>query len=295
MDKLKAMQLLVQVSELGSFSKVAEQCGTTKSMVSKQIAKLEEALGARLLQRSTRQLQLTPLGDAYLQRCRNILQQVDEAELHIQDELQLPKGKLRVNAPMALGLTALRPAISAFMQQYPDIELDIQLSDESLDLIQHNFDVGLRVASRSFDSPYVGRRLAHFDYRICASAAYLASHDPIRRASDLKKHNCFEYTYFRDKNLWPVGGQGIAISGQLKANSSVFLLEIIKLGEGIGFIPSFICQNALDTGELVEILAKTRKPKMTLYALYPERRFMPPRLARFLEFMAEHFKESGQA
>lgn len=293
MDKLKAMQLLLQVVELGSFSRVAEEQGTTKSMVSKQITRLEESLGARLLQRSTRHLQLTPLGETYLQRCRNILQQVDEAESRIQDELNHPRGRLNINAPMALGLTALRPAIAEFMALYPDIELNIHLTDESLDLIEHNFDVGLRVASRPFDSPYVGRPLTQFDYSLCASPEYLATHSPIKRADDLKKHNCFEYRYFRDKNVWPLGKNGVAISGQLKANSSVFLMEIIKRGTGIGFIPRFICQEALEKGELVELLATTTKPKMTLYALYPERHFMPPRLSRFIEFMADYFAKSS--
>ncbi|MBN7820065.1 LysR family transcriptional regulator [Bowmanella yangjiangensis] len=291
MDKLKAMQLFVRVAELGSFSRVAEQSASSKSMISKQISSLEDSLGARLLQRSTRRLQLTQLGEDYLVRCREILRQVEDSEAHIQEQQQEPKGRLRINAAMALGLTALAPAFAEFMRRYPHIELDIQFSDQAQDLLEHNFDLGLRVASQAFDSSYVGKTITQFSYSICAAPAYLAAHPPILKPDDLSHHQCFEYSYFRHKNHWPVGADGVAISGNMKANSSVFLLDMIKQGMGVGFIPRFISYPALQSGEVVEILTEAPKPLMTLYALYPVRHFTPPRLQRFIKFLQDWFAQ----
>lgn len=289
MDKFKAMQYFVRVADLGSFSKVAEQSGVSKSMLSKQISGLEAELGARLLQRTTRRLQLTQLGEDYLQRCREILRQLEDTEAHIQEQQQQPKGKLRINAAMALGLTSLAPAFAEFMRQYPDIELDIQLSDEAQDLLEHNFDLGLRVASQPFDSGYVGKAITQFNYTICASPAYLQQNGAINRPEDLLNHQCFEYSYFRSKNLWPVGEAGVPIGGSLKANSSVFLLDMVKQGMGVGFIPRFISHPALESGEVIEVLAAEPKPLMTLYALYPVRHFAPPRLTCFIAFLQQWF------
>jgi DNA-binding transcriptional LysR family regulator len=289
MDKLRAMQLFVRVAELGSFSQAAEQNGCSKSMISKQITALEAALGTRLLQRSTRRLQLTQTGTDYLQHCREILRQIEDSEARIQQQQQVPQGKLRINAAMALGLTALAPAFADFMRRYPQIELDIQLSDEAQDLLQHNFDLGLRVASQVFDSAYVGQTITQFSYSICASPQYLRQNGAINCPEDLLNHQCFEYSYFRHKHIWPVGNNGVPISGQLKANSSVFLLEMIKQGMGVGFIPRFISHQALQAGDVVEVLSGEHKPKMTLYALYPVRQFTPPRLTLFIEFLQNWF------
>ncbi|MBZ9611810.1 LysR family transcriptional regulator [Rheinheimera maricola] len=291
MDKLRAMQLFVRVAELGSFSQVAGQHGCSKSMLSKQISALEQTLGTRLLQRSTRRLQLTQAGEDYLQRCREILRQIEDTEARMQQQQQIPQGKLRINAAMALGLTALAPAFAEFMRLYPQIELDIQLSDEAQDLLQHNFDLGLRVASQTFDSAYVGQTITQFSYSICASPEYLRQHGAINCPEDLTNHQCFEYSYFRHKHIWPVGKDGVAIRGKLKANSSVFLLQMIKQGMGVGFIPRFISHQALQAGDVVEVLADEHKPKMTLYALYPVRQFTPPRLKLLIEFLQNWFSQ----
>lgn len=289
MDKLKAMQLYVRVVELGSFSRVAEQVGTSKSMISKQISALEESLGVRLLQRSTRRLQLTELGEEYLLHCRDILKQIEDSESQLQEFQHTVKGRLRVNAPMALGQTVLAPAIAAFMKQYPLIELDIEFSDMAQDLLEHNFDVGLRVASREFDSAYVGKKITEFTYSICAAPSYLAAHPAINTPLDLQHHHCFEYSYFRHKNYWPVGKEPVQINGPLKANNSVFLLEMVKQGLGIGFIPRFISYRALAKGEVVEILDKYPKPIMNLIALYPVRKHTPTKVRYFIEFLETWF------
>ncbi len=288
MDKLRAMQLFVRLADLGSFTRVAEQTNVSKSMISKEISRLEDALGARLLHRSTRNVQLTHVGQGYLQRAREILEKLQDADHFVQDVQQHPKGKLKINAPMALGLTHLSSLFSDFMKAYPEIELDIHLGDENVDLVEQGFDLGFRASSRPIDSNYVGRALTVFNYRVCVGQDYFEHHPTIKKPLDLQLHNCFVYSYFQGKNIWPID-EGIAINGTLRVNSTIYMMQAIKQNLGIGFIPDFVCQEALQTGEVVEVLKDSQKPKLTLYALYPVRHFVPAKLLQCIEFLETWF------
>ena len=292
MDKLRAIQLFVRLADLGSFTRVAEQTNASKSMISKEISKLEDSLGARLLHRSTRNVQLTHVGEGYLQRAREILGKLDDADNFVQDLQQHPKGKLKINAPMALGITDLSHLFSDFMEAYPDIELDIHLGDESVDLVEQGFDLGFRASSRPIDSNYLGRPLTRFKYRVCASADYIERHPDIKLPQDLKGYNCFVYSYFQGKNVWPIE-DGVSVQGTLRVNSTIFMMEAIKRGQGIGFIPDFVCRDAIEKGEVVEILENSNKPNLTLYALYPARHFVPPKLIQCIDYLERWFANKG--
>ncbi|NOU52168.1 LysR family transcriptional regulator [Pseudoalteromonas sp. JBTF-M23] len=290
MDKLRAIRLFVRLADVGSFTQVAELTNSSKSMISKEISRLENELGVRLLHRSTRNVQLTHIGQGYLQRAREILKKVDEADIFAQDLQQNIKGKLKINAPMALGITDLSIMFADFMEQNPDIELDIHLGDESIDLVEQGFDLGFRASSKPIDSNYVGRPLTQFNYKVCTTEKYLSQHPSIQSAHDLKLHNCFVYSYFQGKNVWPLDG-GVAIAGKLKVNSTIFMLESIKRGLGIGFIPDFVCQDAIRRGEIIEILPTAARPKLTLYALYPARQFVPTKLIQCIEYLELWFRD----
>jgi len=293
MDKLRAMQLFVRLAELGSFTRVAEQTNHSKSMISKEISRLEQSLGTRLLHRSTRNVRLTQLGEGYLQRAREILAKLEQADHFVQDLQQQPRGKLKINAPMALGITHLSTLFSDLMQAFPNIELDIHLGDENVDLVEQGFDLGFRASSRPIDSSYVGRPLTHFTYHVCVGPQYREEHPPINRPQDLKAHNCFVYSYFQGKNIWPIE-DGVAVQGNLRVNSTIFMLEAIKQGQGVGFIPDFVCSQALEKGEIVEVLANANKPQLTLYALYPARHFTPPILVQCIEYLEQWFQKIAQ-
>lgn len=293
MDKLRAIELFVRLADLGSFTRVAEQTNASKSMISKEIRRLEESLGARLLHRSTRNVRLTHVGEGYLQRARDILAKLDDANNFVQELQHSPRGKLKVNVPMVLGITDLSHMFADFMRAYPDIELDIHLGDEDVDLVERGFDLGFRAASRSFDSSYVGRPLTAFNYHVCASPDYLDTHPAIELPRDLQNHNCFVYSYFKGKDIWPIE-DGIAISGNLKVNNTLFMLEAVKSGLGIGFLPSFVCDNALKNKEVSEILASSEKPKLTLYALYPARHLVPAKIIQCIDFMEQWFSDKAQ-
>jgi len=292
-DKLRAMRLFVRLADLGSFTRVAEQSDVSKSMISKEVRRLEDDLGARLLHRSTRNVQLTHVGESYLQRAREILARVDEADSFVRDLQHTPRGKLKINAPMALGITELSKMFADFMRAYPDVELDIHLGDEDVDLVEEGFDLGFRASSRPFDSRYVGRPLTEFGYHVCASPSYLEAHAPINLPRDLQGHNCFVYSYFKGKNVWPVE-DGVEIKGTLRVNSVLFMMEAIKADLGLGFLPDFVCRDALEKGDLVELLPHSKRPKLTLYALYPTRHFVPVTTVQCIGFLEQWFSKQGQ-
>lgn len=289
-NKLRAIRYFVRLVDSGSFTAVADEIGATTSLVSKEISKLEQELGARLLHRSTRNLKLTDIGEGYLLRARRILLQVDDAEAFVQQSQQSPKGKLRINLPLALGLTELNTLFAEFMQQYPEVSLDIQLSDAPIDLIEQGFDLGFRASSRTLDTAYIGRPLTQFCYRVCASPTYLANHPRIEKPQDLSEHNCFIYSYFAGGNVWPLG-EGIAIQGNLKVNNTLFMRRVIEQGLGVGFLPDFVAKPALATGKLEEVLNTEDKPLLTLYALYPARQFVPPVLNLCVQYLERWFEQ----
>lgn len=293
MDKLRAIQLFVRLADLGSFTRVAEQVNSSKSMVSKEIARLETDLGARLLHRSTRNVQLTHVGEVYLQRAREILSKLDDADNFVQDLQQNLRGKLKINAPMALGITDLSHLFADFMKANPEIELDIHLGDENIDLVEQGFDLGFRASSKPIDSNYVGRPLTRFTYKVCASPDYLEKHPTITLPKDLKDHNCFIYSYFQGKNVWPIE-DGIAVKGTLRVNNTLFMMESIKQGLGLGFIPDFVCQQAIDSGQVVEVLADAKKSMLTLYALYPVRHFVPAKTVQCIEYLQQWFADKDK-
>ncbi|WP_440056960.1 LysR family transcriptional regulator (plasmid) [Pseudoalteromonas sp. T1lg65] len=291
MNKLRSIEMFSRLVELGSFTRVAEQFGTSKSMISKEISRLEDDLGVRLLHRTTRNLQLTHAGEGYLQYAREVLNKLAQADAFVRDIHQRPKGKLKINAPMTLGLTDLATVFSDFMKAYPDISLEIHLGDEEIDLVEQGFDLGFRASSREFDSSYVGRPLTTFSYITCVSHDYFDTHPAIETAQDLLAHNCFEYSYFKGKNVWPIG-DGVAINGSLKANSGLLILEAIKAGHGVGMLPEFACQKALDSGQVIEILKEVKRPTLTLYALYPVRHLVPTKVITCIEFVQNWFNEN---
>jgi len=288
MDKLRAIRLFVRLANLGSFTKVAEQTNASKSMISKEISRLEDDLGTRLLHRSTRNVTLTHVGEGYLQRAKDILSKIDDADNFVHDLQKNIRGKLKINAPMALGITDLSGLFSDFMLANPDIELDIHLGDENIDLVKQGFDLGFRASSRPIDSNYVGKALTQFSYKICASPEYLKQHAHIKLPQDLEHHNCFIYSYFQGKDVWPIE-DGITVSGNLTVNNTLFMLDVVKRGLGIGFLPDFVCQQAIANGEVIEILADSKKPMLTLYALYPARHFVPPKLIQCIDYLQQWF------
>lgn len=288
MDKLRAMALFNKVAETRSFSHAADELNVSKSMISKEISKLENQIGSRLLQRNTRKLQLTEIGVGYLKRCRQILMQDKDADSFVQYLQSKPIGKLKINAPMSLGLTDLRFVFSEFMRAYPEIELDISLSDEYVDLIEEGYDIGFRAMSQLQDLNYIGKPIAEFKLYIVAAPNYLKSNPKVTIPEDLINHNCFSYTYATESKSWPINN-GIKITGQLTANSTLLIKQAALDGLGIAVLPGFVCKSDLDSKKLVEILPFCERPSLKFYVLYPAREFVPPKITLCVNFIHQWY------
>ncbi|AGH82251.1 LysR family transcriptional regulator [Psychromonas sp. CNPT3] len=289
MDTLRSMALFVKVAETGSFKQAAEEMNYSNSLISKEIGKLEQMVGARLLQRSTRKIHLTEIGLGYLERCRKILSADQEAHDYVQEMQGQPKGRLKINAPMTLGITDLSLAFAAFTELHPEVELDVDLSDEPVDLIAQGYDIGFRVSSTFIDVNYVGKPIASFSLHLVTTPKYLQNHGPIECPEQLSEHNFYLYSLANSKNKLPIGG-GITVKGNLKANNTIFLRDALLQGNAIGLFPSFVCAKEIKSGLLVELLVDYPLPKLNFYVLYPSRHYTPPKLAKFVEFMQAWFE-----
>jgi len=288
MDRFIAMRVFVRVADRCSFSRVAEEMELSSSYVSKLVQQLEESLGARLLQRTTRRLQLTDAGAAYLAQCRQILDLAEQADASVGDWGRQPQGRLRINLPLAFATTELGPVMSEFARRYPDLELDLHLSDQHVDLLEGGFDCGLRLTTQFRDSSYVATSLASYRIVVCAAPAYLKEHGEPLAPSDLPRHRCFVYAYASGANRWPLVTEDapyVPVDGAMRVNSTPFMKAFILDGLGIGVLPEFVARPELEQGRLVEVLAGVARPELRLYAVYPERSFVPAKVRVWVDFM----------
>jgi DNA-binding transcriptional LysR family regulator len=288
MDKLAAMRVFVRVAQLSSFTRVAEEAELSSSYVSKLVLQLEESLGTKLLQRTTRRLQLTEAGLAYLPQCRDILEQLDRADAMVAEKGDRPKGRLRINLPLSFGLIELGPVMAGFAERYPELELDLNLSDQPVDLLAGGYDCGLRLSTQIQDSSYVAVRLGRYRIMVCASPGYLVKHGKPSTPAELAAHKCFVYAYATDNNRWPLrhGDQDyVAVNGAVRVNSTPFMKSFIVRGLGIGVLPEFVARPEIEDGRLVELLKDVSRPALELFAVYPERSFVPAKVRVWIDYM----------
>lgn len=292
MDILRSMALFVQIAETGSFKQAAENMNCSTSLISKEISKLETNLGARLLQRSTRKIQLTEIGHGYLEHCHKILASHQQAQDYVQEMQKKPAGRLKINAPMTLGITDLGRAFASFSLEHPEIELEVVLSDDSVDLLDQGYDIGFRASSGNIDVNYIGRSIAQFSLHIVSTPKYLTAHDQINTLEQLSEHNFYTYSLAMKKKIIPLNS-GISVRGSLSANNTIFIKEALLQGGGIALLPSFVCKKEIQSGELVELFTHFTLPKLNFYLLYPSRKHTPPKLTKFIEFMVKWFEKEN--
>ncbi len=290
MDSLQAMRLFVRVSELGSFSAVAQQMGVARSVVTRQVAALEARLGTRLLARSTRSLSLTSSGAVYLERCRVILNLVDEAESGLADKQQVPKGLIRLSLPLHYSLEHLSGPLLEFSTAYPEVELDLQFSDQFSDLIQEGIDLAVRITPHLAPG-VVARRLAVSRMLVLASPDYLARHGTPQHPRELIHHACLGYTAGRTSaQHWELMEQkkltSFPIRPHLRANNGVMLLRAAAAGMGITHEPIFSAAPWIAEGKLVEILKEFPAATLGIYVVLPGNRLIPHRVRILIDFLA---------
>lgn len=295
LDSLAGMAVFAKVVEARSFTAAAAELGLSKSAVSKQITRLEDRLGARLLNRTTRRLSLTETGAAFYDRCARVVAEAQEAELavtHLQSE---PRGTLRVNAPMTFGHLHIAPAIPHFLARYPELRVDMTMNDRFVDLIDEGFDVAIRIA-RLTDSSLIARRLAPDRRILCGAPSYFEKYGEPRTPDDLAKHNCLSYAYVSDADQWQfIDGEGtrsIAVRGNLRTNNGDAIRQALLAGLGVAILPSFIVGSDVQAGRLKAVLSDYLSNRASVYAVYPHSRHLTAKVRVFVDFLADRFGPS---
>ena len=293
MDRLTGMAVFARVVEAASFTAAARQLGISKSAVSKAVAALEDRLGARLLNRTTRRLALTEVGQAFYERCARVVAEAEEAELAVTRLQVAPRGTLRVNAPVSFGMRHLGPVLGEFMVRHPELEVDIDLSDRFVDLIEEGYDVAVRI-TRLADSSLIARRIADNRMIVCAAPAYWARHGRPGRPGDLAAHDCLIYSYGATRGEWAflVDGRAIRVrvSGRLQANNGDLHLAAALDGCGVASLPEFICGPALADGCLEAVLSEFMPEPAGIHAIYPHNRHLSAKVRAFVDFLVERFR-----
>jgi DNA-binding transcriptional LysR family regulator len=294
MDRLASITAFVRVTETGGFSAAARHLNVSTTTVSDQVQALENALGVRLLNRTTRRVSLTEIGREYYERCSQILQELAEAD-EVASALQVnPRGRLRLYCHQGLD-RFIAPVATRFLADYPEVSLDLHTGDAMIDVVQEGFDLAIMPASPP-DSTLIRRTLAKWHYLLCCAPAYLETHSTPRRPADLADHNCLLYAYsifgtefhFIDPAGNPVSAR---VSGNLVTTSLAVMRTAAAAGLGLWLCPPYTVSDLLASGALVPLLPDYGRPEMEIVALYPHRRQLSTKVRLFLDMLVERFAE----
>jgi DNA-binding transcriptional LysR family regulator len=290
------MRVFSQVVELGGFSKAAEHLGLSTTATSRHVADLEAHLQTRLLNRTTRRVSLTESGRAFYERCVQVLADLEEAEQEASRAAVVPRGTIKLTAPVNFGVRHLAPAIADFLAEHAEVRFDVSLSDRIVDLVEEGFDLGIRVGTAGPEH-LVARKLGETRVVPCASPEYLARRGAPQTPEDLQRHDCFTYEYVTPKNVWrfrdPAGGErAVRVGGRLHSNNGDLLAEAAARGAGIVLEPAFIVGPEVRAGRLVPLLQDYVPTPAPIYAVYPSRKHLSAKVRRFVDFLVERFSQA---
>jgi len=292
LERLPGLILFSRVAQYGSLSAAAQSLGLSRSAVSKQLSAFEAQMGSRLIQRTTRKLALTELGEQILREAQRVETALNAVESLTENSRQQVRGKLRVSCSSSLGRVALLPLLKEFTERYPEIELELGLEDRFVDLVAEQVDVAIRIGHLP-DSSLIARRLGELAWQVSASPEYLGRRGTPRQPQDLLHHACLYYRNSkRAMNNWqfigPDGLETVTVSGPLAINDAGALVEAALMGMGILLIDGAMLGNALDTGRLVPLMPDyPPAPGFPVYAVYPARDFLPAKTTAFVDFLLE--------
>ncbi|EON91381.1 LysR family transcriptional regulator [Marinobacter lipolyticus SM19] len=292
MDKLLEMQTFVSVVDAKSFVGAAEGMGVSKAAVSRYVNDLETRLGVRLLHRTTRRLSLTDEGEVFYFRCKELLSDVEEAEAELDSRSGNARGLLRINVPVSFGIGHLGPLWGEFHQRHPDVQLDINLADRIVDIVEEGFDLAIRIASLP-SSTLISRNLASTRILLCASPDYLATHGTPWHPSELSEHRIIAYSNLATRHDWqfegPHGAVSVRIRPWLNTNNGDTCRAVALSHQGIILQPDFLVGADLATGSLVEVMPEYRSMELGIYAIYPTRKFVAPKVRALVDFLSDKF------
>ncbi|HEL3810386.1 TPA: LysR family transcriptional regulator [Stenotrophomonas maltophilia] len=299
MDLIAPLRTFVKVAEVGSFAAAADALDLSPQLVGKHVQSLEHHLGVRLLNRTTRKQSLTDFGQAYLARARVILEEVEGAEQLAEVARGRPMGRLRISAPVTFGVHALGPAVVAYMQQYSDVQVDLNLSNSLVDIVEDGYDLVFRTGDLA-DSGLVARRLGPYPLVLCASPDYLASRPAIAHPDDLSRHECLGFAHSVIRTRWSFRDADgsvltVPVSSRFMVNQAEPLLTAAVGGLGLILQPYEMLAAALARGELVEVLPHHVPVSTWINLVYPRDRQLTPKLRSFLDFCVARFSEQSMA
>lgn len=297
MDNYRAMAIFVQVVDHGSFSAAAKKLGITKSAVSQQVNQLEETLGVRLLHRTTRQLNLTEAGEMYIEGCRQMIDAAERASQRIGLYSTEPSGTLRISCSHDFAADHLVPLLGPFMEKYPKLSLEIDGSDEVINLVEERVDLAIRIG-RLAESGWVARKIGEAEEVIIASPSYLERHGIPQQPSELASHYWVAFTRkTQPYQLFLKGPSGeqqkVRLYGRARSNSVPSMREMVKAGMGIGQILKLMVKEELDNGQLVQVLSEYRSEAVGIYAVYPQRAFLPLKVRAVIDYLIENKHKLG--
>ena len=286
------MRTFVQVVDSGGFSAAGRDLGRSKALVSKYIRELEDELGVRLLNRTTRKLSLTEAGTAYYREAADIVQRIEELNDSVGDCHSEPRGVLRVTAPRAFGERGLGKALIEFLEKQSNIRVSVFLDDRLVDVVDEGFDVAIRMTQLE-DSSLIARKLAAMRTIACAAPSFVAAHGMPAHPRDLADMPCIVDTNLRSPGIWPFEVDGrrvsVSISGPIEVNSPIVARQAALAGLGVATVPAFLIEEDLANGQLVPLLEAFERPTMGVYAVYPHRRHLSGKVRVFVDFLAEWF------
>jgi DNA-binding transcriptional LysR family regulator len=290
MDFVHSLRTLVRVVDAGSFIRAAEQLDTSNAAVTRQVAALEKHLGARLLHRTTRKISLTSSGEAFIEKARQILDHVAEAESLASDGRAELSGVLRLSAPLTFGVAHLSRLLPAFRNRYPKLRLDIDLSDRTVDLVVEGIDVALRITREP--SPHlVARQIARLGFTLCAAPMYVKKRGMPKHPSELSRHETLAYSYLAAGDFWQFSREGASVTVQIQpavhATNGQLLRELALSGGGIIMEPTMHVASDLMRGTLVPLLPEWQAPGLTLYAVYLSQRQLAPKVRAFIDYLID--------
>lgn len=295
MQDLSGIAVFAAVVEAGSFTAAADKLNQSKSAVSKQVTRLENRLGAQLLARTTRKLSLTEVGQAFYERCRRIITEAEEAALAVTHLQDVPRGKLRVTAPLSFGIAYLATAIPDFMSLYKELAVEMDFNDRRVDILEEGYDIAIRIGTLE-DSSLIAKRITQSRFTVMASPAYLEKNGTPVHPSDLEGHNCLAYSYQESPQSWrfrnpdpPREERVVRVKGNFMANNGNVLAAAGAAGMGVQQSPTFICADYLRTGALVPLLERYEPEPLGIHALYPPNRHLSAKVRVFIDFLTARF------
>ncbi len=292
MDRLTSMAVFVKAVDMGSFSAAADALEMSPQLVGKHVQDIEQRLGVRLLNRTTRRQSLTDFGRSFYERSKIVLAEVEIAESLAAETRATPTGKLRINAPVSFGMKTLAPKLPEYMRRHPKVAVELSLSNRAVDLVDEGYDVAFRVGELS-DSGLIARPLAPYRFVLCAAPSYLERHPPLLTPADLEQNECLVFAHTELRTHWPLDGpEGrvvVPVQAKLVVDHDEPLLHAALAGMGIILQPLEIVRAALADGSLVRLLPDYEAPSRPMHVLYAPDRRITPKLRSFLDFSMEVF------